>query len=108
MEQLEALTAAFANFVWGTPLLVLLVGGGIFFAFYSRFLPYRHIPHAVGILLGRYNNPDDEGEISHAQALAAALSGTLGLGNIEASSRSNSGRAPLLGTRPIRNRITPW
>ena len=82
MEQLETLTAAFANFVWGTPLLVLLVGGGVFFAFYSRFLPYRHIPHAVGILLGRYSNPNDEGEISHAQALAAALSGTLGLGNI--------------------------
>jgi AGCS family alanine or glycine:cation symporter len=34
MEQLEALTAAFANFVWGTPLLILLVGGGIFFAFF--------------------------------------------------------------------------
>jgi len=82
MERLEALTAAFVDFVWGTPLLVLLVGGGIYFACYSRFLPYRHIPHAIGILLGRYSNPDDEGEISHAQALAAALSGTLGLGNI--------------------------
>ena len=82
MARLEALSAAFANFVWGTPLLVLLVGGGVFFAFYSRFLPYRHIVHAVGILMGRYNNPDDEGEITHAQALAAALSGTLGLGNI--------------------------
>ena len=82
MARLEALSAAFANFVWGTPLLVLLVGGGVFFALYSRFLPYRHIVHAVGILMGRYNNPDDEGEITHAQALAAALSGTLGLGNI--------------------------
>ena len=82
MERLEALTGAFANSVWGTPLLVLLVGGGIFFAFYSRFLPYRHLLHGVGIMLGRYNNPNDEGEITHAQALAAALSGTLGLGNI--------------------------
>ena len=68
MEQLEALTAAFANFAWGIPLLILLVSGGIFFAFYSRFLPYRHIPHAVGILPGRYNNPNNEGN--------------LGLGNI--------------------------
>jgi len=79
---LESLSAAFADMVWGTPLLVLLVGGGIFFAFYSRFLPYRHLGHAVGIMLGRYDTPQEPGELSHAQALAAALSGTLGLGNI--------------------------
>ena len=82
MEQLESLTADFANAVWGNPLLILLVGGGLFFAIYSRLLPYRHVPHALGIMFGRYNNPDDVGEITHAQALAAALSGTLGLGNI--------------------------
>jgi alanine or glycine:cation symporter, AGCS family len=82
MDQLEALTAAFADFVWGTPLLVLLVGGGLFFALYSRFTPYRHIPHAVALMLGRYDDPSDEGELTHAQALAAALAGTLGLGNI--------------------------
>jgi AGCS family alanine or glycine:cation symporter len=80
--ELERLSAVFANFVWGTPLLVLLVGGGLFFAFYSRFLPYRHLGHAVGIMLGRYDTPSEPGELSHAQALAAALSGTLGLGNI--------------------------
>jgi AGCS family alanine or glycine:cation symporter len=82
MGDLETLSAAFADFVWGTPLLVLMVGGGLYFAFYSRFLPYRHIVHAVGILMGRYETPRAEGELSHAQALAAALSGTLGLGNI--------------------------
>jgi len=82
MDNLETLTTAFADFVWGTPLLVLMVGGGLFFAFYSRFLPYRHLPHAIGIMLGRYDTPAAEGELTHAQALAAALSGTLGLGNI--------------------------
>ena len=82
IADLERLTAVFANFVWGTPLLVLLVGGGLFFALYSRFLPYRHLGHAVGIMLGRYDTPGAPGELSHAQALAAALSGTLGLGNI--------------------------
>jgi len=80
--QLEIWSAAFANFVWGDPLLILLVGGGIYFAIYSRFLPYRHLVHAVGILLGRYDTPGEPGELTHAQALAAALSGTLGLGNI--------------------------
>ena len=50
---------------------------------FSRALPYRHIGHAFSILLGRYDNPDEEvGELSHQQALAAALSNTMGLGNI--------------------------
>jgi len=82
VAELEQLSAAFADFVWGRPLLVLLVGGGLFFAIYSRFLPYRHLVHAVGIMLGRYDTPDEPGELSHAQALAAALAGTMGLGNI--------------------------
>ncbi len=82
MSDLESLSAAFADFVWGTPLLLLMVGGGLFFAIYSRFLPYRHMAHAVGIMLGRYDTPGAEGELTHAQALAAALSGTIGLGNI--------------------------
>jgi AGCS family alanine or glycine:cation symporter len=82
IEQLDIWSAAFADFVWGDPLLILLVGGGVYFAIYSRFLPYRHLVHAVGIMLGRYDTPGEPGELTHAQALAAALSGTLGLGNI--------------------------
>ncbi len=82
VDFLERWSAVFANAIWGTPLLVLLVGGGLFFAFYSRLLPYRHIGHAVAITLGRHDKPNDPGELSHAQALAAALAGTLGLGNI--------------------------
>ncbi len=82
LDSLERWSAVFANTIWGTPLLVLLVGGGLFFAVYSRLLPYRHIGHAIGITLGRHDTPDEPGELSHAQALAAALAGTLGLGNI--------------------------
>ena len=82
VAQLEDWSAAFADFVWGDPLLILLVGGGLYFAIYSRFLPYRHLVHAVGIMLGRYDTPGEPGDLTHAQALAAALSGTLGLGNI--------------------------
>lgn len=79
---MESLFTAFANFMWGTPLVVLVVGGGLFFALYSRGLPYRHFKLALQILSGRYDRNEDEGDISHAQALATALSGTLGLGNI--------------------------
>jgi alanine or glycine:cation symporter, AGCS family len=82
MQKLEELSAAFANFMWGTPLVVLLVGGGTFLVFYSRFLPYRHFRHSIDILLGKYDDPDDDGLIPHFQALAAALSGTLGMGNV--------------------------
>lgn len=82
MESLEKVLVAFAGFVWGTPLVVLLVGGGVFFLLYSRLLPYRHFRHAVAILRGRYDDPGDPGHIVHFQALTTALSGTLGMGNI--------------------------
>ena len=72
----------FASFMWGTPLIVLLVGGGLFFLLYSRALPYRHFGHGFAILTGRYDNSTDKGTLSHFQALTTALSGTLGLGNI--------------------------
>lgn len=79
---MEAFFTAFANFMWGPPLVILLVGGGLFFALYSRGLPYRHFKHAAQILTGRYDRPEDAGDVTHLQALSTALSGTLGLGNI--------------------------
>ena len=82
LGQLELWSSAFADFVWGLPLIILLLGGGLFFALYSRFLPYRHFGHALGIVMGKHDTPDQPGQLSHAQALATALSGTLGLGNI--------------------------
>jgi AGCS family alanine or glycine:cation symporter len=82
MPSLETFSTRFVDLVWGTPLVALLLGGGLFFLVYSRGIPYRHFGHAVGLMLGRHNTPDAAGELSHGQALAAALSGTMGLGNI--------------------------
>lgn len=82
MESINQILIAFVNFVWGMPLLILLLGGGVFFAIYSRLIPYRHFGHGIKVIRGKYDNPDDEGDLTHAQALAAALSGTIGLGNI--------------------------
>lgn len=82
MEFLESLFKAGSDFLWGPPLIILLVGGGLFFLFYSRALPYRHFGHAIAIVRGRYDDKNDPGDINHFQALSAALSGTLGLGNI--------------------------
>ena len=82
MTPLEVFSQRFVELVWGTPLVVLLLGGGCFFLVLSRALPYRHLGHALGIMLGRYETPDQPGELSHKQALAAALSNTMGLGNV--------------------------
>jgi AGCS family alanine or glycine:cation symporter len=74
---------AWAAFMWGTPLVVLLVGGGVFFVLHSRAVPYRYFRHGVAILSGKYDAQSGSvGDISHFKALATALSGTLGMGNI--------------------------
>ncbi|WP_323847437.1 alanine/glycine:cation symporter family protein [Microbulbifer magnicolonia] len=82
LASIDAALAAFANFVWGTPLLVLLVGGGLALLIYSRGRPYRHLGHSIDLLRGVYDDPKDPGQVPHRQALSTALSGTLGLGNI--------------------------
>lgn len=59
-----------------------LVFGAIFFTLRFGFINVRGFWHAVRLTKGDYDDPDDAGEVSHFQALASALSGTLGLGNI--------------------------
>lgn len=54
----------------------------MYFLFYSRLLPFRYFKHAIQILLGKYDNPDEPGQINHYQALSTALSATIGMGNI--------------------------
>lgn len=70
------------DLVWGLPLVILLVGSGVFFTIFSRFIPFRAARHAIQILRGKYDKKDDPGEISHFQALTSALSATIGMGNI--------------------------
>ena len=82
LKQIEGFFNAWADLMWSTPLVVLLVGGGLFFMVYSRFQPYRYFGHGIDLLRGKYSDPDDPGYIPHSQALATALSGTIGLGNI--------------------------
>ena len=65
------------------PLIVLwLIGGGVFFTFYLRFVNVRGFSHAIAIISGKFKNPDDPGQISQFQALTTAVSGTVGVGNI--------------------------
>ncbi|WCL53087.1 alanine/glycine:cation symporter family protein [Gimibacter soli] len=73
-------------FIDGAPdvpfLIVWLLSGGIFFTFYMGFINLRGFAQSLRIVSGRYDNPADPGEVTHFQALTAALSATVGLGNI--------------------------
>ena len=65
------------------PFAVLwLVLGAVFFTFRMGFVQFKLVWHAIQVTRGKYDDPDDEGEVSHFQALTAALSATVGLGNI--------------------------
>ncbi len=68
--------------MWGYPLLILMMGGGVFFTVYSRFTPFRFFRHGIKILLGHYDNSEDPGDLTHFQALSTALASTVGMGNI--------------------------
>jgi len=59
-----------------------LIAGAVFFTIRSRLINFRAFKHAIHVTAGRYDNPDDAGEVTHFQALTAALSATIGLGNI--------------------------
>ncbi len=82
LENFQNLAKAFADYAWGPWLLALLLGGGLFFLIYARFVPFRHLPHAIDLLRGKYSAEDDPGQITHFQALSSALAGTIGMGNI--------------------------
>lgn len=73
---------AFSNWIWGPPILVLLLGGGTFFLIHSRFVPITKIGHAIKLLRGKYDDSMVPGQISSVQALMAAIAATVGLGNI--------------------------
>jgi AGCS family alanine or glycine:cation symporter len=82
LETLEKVTGDFVGIVWGVPLVFLLVGSGVLFTIYFGFPQLRFFRHAIQIVFGKYDDPSSKGEISHFQALCAALSATVGLGNI--------------------------
>ncbi len=82
MEKVNDFIAAMASFAWGLPLLILLIGGGLYLLIRIQFLPFRYLGHAIAVLRGKYDDENDAGEITHFQALTTALSATVGMGNI--------------------------
>lgn len=82
MKFLEDAVANFSGWIWGIPLLILVMGGGLFFLVYSKFSPFLYFRHAVDVLRGKYRSEDQEGQISSYEALSTAIAATVGMGNI--------------------------
>ena len=62
--------------------LIWLLAGALIFTVYNRFVNITAFRHALDVVRGKYDDPNHKGEVSHFQALTAALSGTVGVGNI--------------------------
>ena len=83
MEKIHGFLVNLDRFIGGHPwFIVLLLGTGIFFTIYLKFPQFRYFRHAVRVVRGKFDKKDDVGDATHFQALATALSGTVGTGNI--------------------------
>jgi len=82
VENIGQLIINISDKIWGAPILILLLGGGFYFLIYSRLAPLRYIGHAIQILTGKYDDPNEPGQLRHYQALSTALAGTVGMGNV--------------------------
>ena len=83
MGEFSAHLALLNGILWHEYVLYAIVGTGILFTVWSGFCQYRALTHGPVVLRGVYDDPDDPGAINHFQALSAALSATVGLGNTD-------------------------
>lgn len=83
MQQINAFFTSLHSYIGGHNWFIfLLLGTGFFFSLYLKFPQIRYFRHAIRIVKGKYDKKSDRGDTTHFQALATALSGTVGTGNI--------------------------
>ena len=84
MENFIQLLNKINDFVWGLPLIILLLGTGIYYTFLLKGLQFRKLGHSLylAFIKRKEEGNSGEGDISHFQALMTALAGTVGTGNI--------------------------
>ena len=84
MELIASINSAINSVVWGVPMLVLLVGGGILLTVRTFGVQFRKFGYAMKNTLGKVFSKSEakEGEITPFQAMSTALAGTVGTGNI--------------------------
>lgn len=80
MEFIENIISTLSGIVWGAPMLILLVGTGIYLTIILKGMQFWALPHALKLIF--HKESDGEGEISHFAALMTALAATVGIGNI--------------------------
>ena len=79
---LNEIISGLSGIVWGPVMVAMLVGTGLYLTIRLKFVQIRHLGHSFRCISGKYDRPEEEGDISHFRALAAALSATIGTGNI--------------------------
>jgi AGCS family alanine or glycine:cation symporter len=82
MEKINELLGIISGYVWNLPLVIALMGTGVLFTLALHFVQFKGFIHALKVVRGKFDNPNDPGEINHFAALTTALSATVGLGNI--------------------------
>ncbi|RLQ82423.1 sodium:alanine symporter family protein [Planomicrobium sp. Y74] len=82
MERFEELLGTISGYVWGVPLLILIVGTGIYLTVRLGVLQLRLLPYALKLTFSKNVDKDSKGDISHFQALSTAMAATVGTGNI--------------------------
>lgn len=82
----ETLINTIGSYVWGLPMLIILVGTGFYLTFMLRGLQFTKLYYSLWLALIK-RKEDGQGDISHFQALMTALSATVGTGNIAGVAR---------------------
>ncbi len=92
METFESVVEFLDEIVWRSgftiqgeilPYVVIaLIGTGLYLTFYLGFIQLRRLGHGFAVTSGKYDDPEEPGDVSHFQALTTALSATVGIGNI--------------------------
>ncbi|HNY16433.1 MAG TPA: alanine:cation symporter family protein, partial [Treponemataceae bacterium] len=79
---MEQFISTLSNIVWGPPVLVLLIGTGLFLTIMLKGLQFTRLPYALKLAFSKHQDNNSKGDISHFQALMTALAATVGTGNI--------------------------
>lgn len=87
MDLFDRVVSYLVNLIWNTPenlplMVVILLAFGVFITIRLGFIQIRQFRHGLKVVSGHYDDPDDDGDINHFQALSTALSATVGIGNI--------------------------
>ena len=82
MQTFNAILSAVNGILWHDAVLYIILGVGVLLVVWTKFGPLVALTHGVAIIRGKFDDKNDPGAINHFQALSAALSATVGLGNI--------------------------